>query len=447
MSNILDYLRAQQPQGPKDQDEQEWDKIIEQMRGQGKLDQLADAIPPVESLPQMSAPDSTTLPEPPVAAQAPDIGAFLQNLQTGKASPLDSPVPANPTKQPLAMPAVDNPPPMPEPQAAPPAPPIQPEPPSGKLEQQKEIAKIKQEDTLLKYLTQLKSAQDQANKNRKLAGMLKGVDQLSQGIAGAKKRSGAYDDMKAQADQPVKDLLLQRKAKEDYLDLMAKVYQRKHGKALSPYQQAMLIQGREKLNLARQAAQQKQAKADTEQYDAVRKKVNNNRGVASAAKTVVRDFGEALKRMKDVTAKGVIPQTARKGSSYIPGTDMYEINQLIESAKSNIGIDKLLEIKASGAGLGQVPQSQLETLQSVLGRMNVGRDPELLRRDMEEARKTYEKVIERTTNENADLARMNPDIAKALGLNQKTVDKPQQIKNAQGVFELNPATGKYRKVR
>jgi hypothetical protein len=161
---------------------------------------------------------------------------------------------------------------------------------------------------------------------------------------------------------------------------------------------------------------------NTKDYDFVRQKINNNTGAADAAKTVVRDFSEALNLMSSdlFQYQNVASASQRALFKNFPGTTVYEINSLIESAKSNIGIDKLLEIKASGAGLGQVPQSQLETLQSVLGRMDVTRDPVLLRRDIEEAINKYNSVVDRTTNENNELMKQYPQYAEMLNLDVNT---------------------------
>jgi len=53
-------------------------------------------------------------------------------------------------------------------------------------------------------------------------------------------------------------------------------------------------------------------------------------------------------------------------------TDNYrDAQSLIESVKGNVGIDSLLRIKQTGAGLGQVPQSQLDLLSTLLGKLNL----------------------------------------------------------------------------
>lgn len=73
----------------------------------------------------------------------------------------------------------------------------------------------------------------------------------------------------------------------------------------------------------------------------------------------------------------------------------YTTNLMIESVRSNIGIDKLLDIKASGAGLGQIPQTQLKTLQSVLGGLEQGQNAETLLYNLDRVIKIYSDIVEK----------------------------------------------------
>ena len=73
----------------------------------------------------------------------------------------------------------------------------------------------------------------------------------------------------------------------------------------------------------------------------------------------------------------------------------YTTNLMIESVRSNIGIDKLLDIKASGAGLGQIPQTQLKTLQSVLGGLDQGQNAETLLYNLERVITIYSDIVEK----------------------------------------------------
>jgi hypothetical protein len=119
--------------------------------------------------------------------------------------------------------------------------------------------------------------------------------------------------------------------------------------------------------------------------------------IVRAATTVVRDVNDALALMDTNWMfdgnQNILSANARAAAARVAGTGPYEIKQLIDSVKANIGIDTLLNIKREGSGLGQVPQSQLETLQSILGNLNVARDPELLKRDLQEVQKMYDEII------------------------------------------------------
>ena len=88
---------------------------------------------------------------------------------------------------------------------------------------------------------------------------------------------------------------------------------------------------------------------------------------ARNAGNVVQDSGRAMEILKSAgnTAAGWGATI-----SSLPGTDARTLKGHIDSVKGNIGIDKLLEIKASGAGLGQVPQSQLDMLAATLGNLD-----------------------------------------------------------------------------
>ena len=120
------------------------------------------------------------------------------------------------------------------------------------------------------------------------------------------------------------------------------------------------------------------------------------------ASTVVRDAKDAIARFDASSAftdgdnpkgQSVIGANQRWINSGIRGNDEWEIERLIQSVKDNVGIDALLNIKREGSGLGQVPQKQLESLQGLVGRLEVSRDPALLRRDLVDVLGMYEDIM------------------------------------------------------
>lgn len=124
-----------------------------------------------------------------------------------------------------------------------------------------------------------------------------------------------------------------------------------------------------------------------------------NETTVAAAETVTRDISSVLDITQTAAGFGGSSTTealTRATAAQIPGTEPFEVQQLIDSIKSNVGIDSLLRIKMSGAGLGQVPQSQLETLQSLLGNLNITRAPDLFLRDLRDINTRYQDVISKS---------------------------------------------------
>lgn len=131
-----------------------------------------------------------------------------------------------------------------------------------------------------------------------------------------------------------------------------------------------------------------------------------NETTVAASQTVIRDINTVTDLARTATGFGGSSMTealSRAAAAGIPGADAFEIQQLVDSIKSNVGIDSLLRIKQSGAGLGQVPQSQLETLQSLLGNLNISRSPDLLLRDLNDINTRYNDVVSKSQDSITEL--------------------------------------------
>lgn len=131
-----------------------------------------------------------------------------------------------------------------------------------------------------------------------------------------------------------------------------------------------------------------------------------NETTVNAARTVTRDISTIFDLARTAAGFGgdtFADAATRAFTAQVLGTDVRGIQRLIDSVKSNIGIDTLLRIKRSGAGLGQVPQSQLETLQSILGNLDVTRDPNLLLRDLDDIQRLYTGIIAKAEESNVRL--------------------------------------------
>lgn len=119
---------------------------------------------------------------------------------------------------------------------------------------------------------------------------------------------------------------------------------------------------------------------------------------ATIAATVIVDAQRALDLIDlDSSTTGADAFALRLA----PGTKAFALDQMVKSIQANIGIDKLLDIKASGAGLGQVPQSQLEMLASVLGQLNTAQDKETVRYNVERVLTLYSDIVRQAGGEEA----------------------------------------------
>jgi hypothetical protein len=90
------------------------------------------------------------------------------------------------------------------------------------------------------------------------------------------------------------------------------------------------------------------------------------------------------------------------GGFVAAGTETGDFLRTVQSIKDTIAIGRLLEIKASGAGLGQVPQSQLEALANALGNIDVSSSDKLLAKNLADIRKIYSNVVETSINDAND---------------------------------------------
>jgi len=103
-----------------------------------------------------------------------------------------------------------------------------------------------------------------------------------------------------------------------------------------------------------------------------------------AGATVVRDADRIFELIGDSSP------LERVALAKIPGTESNAILARIDSMKSNVGLDKLVKIKQSGAGLGQVPQSQLDLLSNTLGAFNIGQKNEDLKETVKRIQVIYD---------------------------------------------------------
>lgn len=74
----------------------------------------------------------------------------------------------------------------------------------------------------------------------------------------------------------------------------------------------------------------------------------------------------------------------------------------LASLQDTIGIERLLEIKRSGAGLGAVPAEQLRQLARALGALDAGLSDDLLRHNIDRVRTIYEDIVRQSLTDSND---------------------------------------------
>jgi hypothetical protein len=154
--------------------------------------------------------------------------------------------------------------------------------------------------------------------------------------------------------------------------------------------------------------------------------------VMTAAQTVFEDATRALNVLDKYgkAAAGIGGLTAS-----IPATPAKELDGHIFSMKGNIGIDQLLKIKASGAGLGQIPQAQLEMLGAMLGNLDVKQNPRVLRENINRIQEIYSDIVEKEGGNPIELARQRGFLPAEEGPKRNLT---AQDKQAKAWAEANP---------
>lgn len=112
--------------------------------------------------------------------------------------------------------------------------------------------------------------------------------------------------------------------------------------------------------------------------------------VTRAGQTLIRDATTAIQNIDKYGRRSAGFGSLLKA---IPESKANELAADIASIQGNVAVDQLLKIKAQGAGLGQVPQAQLEMLASLLGGLRQDMEPQKLRSNLQDIVKIYNDVV------------------------------------------------------
>jgi hypothetical protein len=105
-----------------------------------------------------------------------------------------------------------------------------------------------------------------------------------------------------------------------------------------------------------------------------------------------RIVSENLDRMAD-------NEIVRLAKAKIPGQPEYRVNTFMDSLRGTVAIEQLLNIKRQGAGLGQVPQAQLDMLSYLMGKLDLGLPKEDLKLIIGDIQTRYREILAKMTPE------------------------------------------------
>lgn len=177
--------------------------------------------------------------------------------------------------------------------------------------------------------------------------------------------------------------------------------------------------------------------ADQKIREAAQKRAEGMNLTEGVARTVVDDTQRAL----DVLGKsGGWAAGAGSYLSVLPYTPARTLQKHIDSIKGNIGVDSLLRIKKSGAGLGAIPQAQLEMLASLMGNLDTAQSPAELKYNLVRIEEIYADIVQKNGGDPREIPAERQ--ARQTGTSKPTVDTlgPPST-NAQGWPLMEDANG------
>jgi hypothetical protein len=115
---------------------------------------------------------------------------------------------------------------------------------------------------------------------------------------------------------------------------------------------------------------------------------------ARSGNVVLEDIDRALEGLEE----GILPTSGPVGGalSNVPGTQAYDVGQLIETIKANSGFDRLQAMRDSsptGGALGAINQSEMGLLQAAMGNLSQSQSADQLKYNLERVKKIYTEII------------------------------------------------------
>ena len=114
------------------------------------------------------------------------------------------------------------------------------------------------------------------------------------------------------------------------------------------------------------------------------------------------DSGERVGDSQISGPRGRLAAQTAPGQFVAAGSPTVDFINNLQSLKDTVAIQRLLEIKAAGAGLGAIPQSQLEALARALGNLNASTSDDILARNLRDVRRLYQGIVENSLQDSDD---------------------------------------------
>jgi len=193
---------------------------------------------------------------------------------------------------------------------------------------------------------------------------------------------------KAEADRQAKAELEREKAEDrKRRDEEARDFKREMAAASAAMRSAVT-------STQREIAEARLAELKDKQQERTDKKEAAKAAALNHAQKVIGDVRETTQLVGGLTTG-----LTGKASSFVPGTDAYNLNQRLLTLKANLGFDRLQQMREAsptGGALGQVAVQELNALQATVGSLDIGQDRKELAKNLEKVEHHYNNWL-RTT--------------------------------------------------
>jgi hypothetical protein len=140
-------------------------------------------------------------------------------------------------------------------------------------------------------------------------------------------------------------------------------------------------------SVQRELAEQRLSDLRAKQTDKEEKKEASKQFAVNHANKVIDDV-TAAKSLVSGTTTGLVGA----GSSFVPGTDAYNLKQRLLTIKANLGFDRLQQMRdasPTGGALGQVAVQELQALQATVGSLELGQTRQELQQNLDKIELHY----------------------------------------------------------